>query len=111
MSNPGFTPSATKHPLAVSEEQVISRLRRLMKVNLKSMCYQDAIFFADKLLHLQHARTDHFVRAVYDLGKSTNLIFYIAHCYMLNKEHLRCVQLVEKYELAFHSEKFRILTA
>jgi hypothetical protein len=30
---------------------------------------------------------------------------------MLNKEFLRCVQLIEKYELAFHSEKFRILTA
>jgi hypothetical protein len=29
----------------------------------------------------------------------------------LNKEYLRCVQLVEKYELAFHNEKFRILTA
>jgi len=74
------TPSAAKH-CQVTEEQVISRLRRLMKVNLRNMCYQDAIFFADKLLHLQHSRTEHFVRAVYDL----------AHCYMLNKEYLRCV--------------------
>jgi hypothetical protein len=30
---------------------------------------------------------------------------------MLNKEYFRCVQLIEKYELAFHNEKFRILTA
>jgi len=30
---------------------------------------------------------------------------------MMNKEYLRCVQLIEKYELAFHSEQFRILTA
>jgi hypothetical protein len=41
------------------------------------------------------------VRACYDL----------AHCYLLNKEHLRCVSLIEKYELVFHSEKFRIMTA
>lgn len=29
----------------------------------------------------------------------------------MNKEYLRCVQLIEKHELAFHSEQFRILTA
>lgn len=66
-----FTPSA-KPPqtvTVVTEEQIIQRLRRLMKVNLKNMCYQDAIFYADKLLHLQSSRTDQFVRAVYDLGK------------------------------------------
>lgn len=44
--------SAASAPLHVSEEQVIARLRHLMKINLRNMCYQDAIFFADKLLHL-----------------------------------------------------------
>jgi hypothetical protein len=53
----------------VTEEQLIARLRRLMKMNLRNMCYTDAIFFADKLLHLQHSRTEYFVKAVYDLGK------------------------------------------
>ena len=73
-----------------------------MKINLKNLCYQDAIFFADKILHILQARgSDRYVAAVYDL----------AHCYMLNKEYLRCVQLIEKYELAFHDERFRILTA
>lgn len=49
----GFTPPASSKPSdCVTEEQVIARLRMLMKVNLKNMCYQDAIFFADKLLHL-----------------------------------------------------------
>lgn len=66
-----------------------------MKANLRNMCYTDAIFFADKVVHLESARGGEvFVRAVYDL----------AHCYMMNKEYLRCVQLIEKYELAFHSE-------
>lgn len=36
---------------------------------------------------------------------------YLAHCYLLNKEYLRCVSIIEKYELAFYNEKFRILTA
>lgn len=58
-------------PAQVSEEQVIARLRHLMKINLRNMCYQDAIFFADKLLHLQHSRSENFVKAVYDLGKSS----------------------------------------
>jgi hypothetical protein len=53
-----------------------------MKVNLRNMCYSDAIFFADKVVHLESARGgDVFVKAVYDL----------AHCYMMNKEYLRCV--------------------
>jgi hypothetical protein len=72
-----------------------------MKLNLQNLCYQDAIFYADKLLHLSMNRgggsngsADHFIRAVYDL----------AHCYLMNKENLRCVQLIEKYEMAFHSE-------
>ena len=73
-----------------------------MKMNLDNMCYSDAIFYSDKLLHLQSSRrTEPFVKAVYDLG----------HCYLMNKEYLRCVQLIEKYELAFHSEQFRILTS
>jgi hypothetical protein len=93
-SSNNFTPSA-KAQLAVTEEQLIARLSRLMKMNLENLCYSDAIFFADKLLHLQSSRgTEAFVKSVYDLG----------HCYLMNKENLRCVQLIEKYELAFHSE-------
>ena len=98
-----FTPSAKAQGNAVTEEQLIGRLQRLMKLNLQNLCYQDAIFFADKLLHLSMSRggADQFIKAVYDL----------AHCYLMNKENLRCVQLIEKYEMAFHSEQFRIITA
>ncbi len=41
-----------------------------MKINLKNYCYIDAIFYADKIMHLQSSSTDKFVKAVYDLGKS-----------------------------------------
>lgn len=67
-----------KHAQAATEEQVVARLRQLMQMNLVNMCYTDAIFFADKLLHLQTgARTDHFIKAVYDLGKYTCLLKHV----------------------------------
>jgi len=93
-----FTPpsASAKGSLSVTEEQLVARLSRLMKMNLQTLCYQDAIFYADKLLHLSLTRGggESFIKAVYDL----------AHCYLMNKENLRCVQLIEKYEMAFHSE-------
>ena len=50
--------------------------------------YQDSIFFADKILHLISPKQESdFVRSVYDL----------ANCYLLNKEYLRCIELLEKY--------------
>jgi len=69
MSKGSATPASAPLHHVTTEEQVIARLRHLMKINLRNMCYQDAIFFADKLLHLQQSRSDNFVKAVYDLGK------------------------------------------
>lgn len=68
-AQPAGPQSSHHQQQSVTEEQLIARLRRLMKMNLRNMCYTDAIFFADKLLHLQHSRTEYFVKAVYDLGK------------------------------------------
>jgi hypothetical protein len=47
----GFTPSVRPSNY-VNEEKLIAKLKKLMKMNLKNFCYQDAIFFADKILHL-----------------------------------------------------------
>ena len=76
---------------SLSEEKLTLHLKQLMKLNLKNMCYRDAIFFADKLLHIQQMGTLDYCQAVYDL----------AHCFLLNKEYSRCVQLIEKNELVF----------
>ena len=68
--NHAFTPSAAKLQVEpVSEEQLVARLKKLMKMNLKNYCYLDAIFYADKIMHLQQSRSDKFVKAVYELGK------------------------------------------
>ena len=68
ISQVGYTPSV-KPGAYVSEEQLVAKLKKLMKMNLKNFCCQDAIFFADKILHLQQSRgTDKYVKAVYDLG-------------------------------------------
>ena len=64
--------------------------------------YTDAIFFADKVLHLITSKQESdFVRAVYDL----------ANCYLLNKEYLRCIELLEKYAKQQHSLKFKLIAA
>ena len=57
-----------------------------MKMNLRNMCYTDAIFFADKLLHLQHSRTEQFVKAVYDLGKILKILNYLGYSSLLHDE-------------------------
>jgi hypothetical protein len=50
---PSAKPGAsTSMQQGVSEEQLITKLKKLMKMNIKNMCYTDAIFFADKILHL-----------------------------------------------------------
>ena len=60
---------------------MLLHLKKQMKTNLKNLQYEDAIFYADKIVHLQPAKSEKFVKSVYDL----------AHCYLLNKEYLRCV--------------------
>ena len=44
---------------------------------------------------------DPIIQAVYDLG----------YCYLLNKEYLRCVELLEKQDLVYFNLKFRLLVA
>jgi hypothetical protein len=81
-----------------------------MEASLTNSCYLDSIFFADKILALSIRNSDQYVRAVYDL----------ANAYFLNKEYMRCVNLIEKHSNSInrictyqnqYSEKFRILTA
>lgn len=38
-------------------------------------------------------------------------IYQLAYCYLMNKEYLRCVELLEKYDLVYQTLKFRLLTA
>lgn len=64
--------------------------------------YTDAIFFADKILHLISSKQENdFVKAVYDL----------ANCYLLNKNYLRCIELLEKYAKQQFSLKFKLIAA
>jgi hypothetical protein len=63
---------------------LIKKLRRTMETAMKNACYLDAIFFADKILALALPNTDQYIDAVYDLA---NALF-------LNKEYIRCVQLI-----------------
>jgi len=73
---------------AIRDQELVQHLRDQMNLNLKSFAYLDAIFYADKVLHLLHHQgtnggqtIEEGIRAVYEL----------AYCYFLNKEYLRCV--------------------
>jgi len=35
----------------------------------------------------------------------------LAFCFLLNKEYMRCINLIEKNELTLAAEKFRLLVA
>jgi hypothetical protein len=48
----------------------------------------------------------HFCKAQFDQS-----VFDLASAFMLNKEFMRCINIVEKYELVYRHEKFRILVA
>ena len=73
-----------------------------MQLAISSEQYPDAIFFADKILHLITSRQEgDFVTAVYDL----------ANCYILSKQPLRCIELLEKYAKQQFSLKFKLLAA
>ena len=63
---------------------LIQKLRKTMEAAMKNACYLDAIFFADKILALALPNTDQYIDAVYDL----------ANALYLNKEYIRCVQLI-----------------
>ena len=93
-----------------TDQALIKKLRVTMENAIKNECYLDAIFYADKILALSIHNSDQHIRAVYDL----------ANAYFLNKEYMRCVQLIEKQSSSInrvctnqnlYSEKFRILTA
>ena len=44
------------------------------------------------------------------MSEAATAAFYdLAYCYLLNGEHLRCVELLENNELVYSSLKFRIL--
>lgn len=94
-----------------TDESLIRKLRKTMENAIYNECYVDAIFFADKILALSIPCSEQYIRAVYDL----------ANAYFMNKEYMRCINLIEKQQIVFtkygivpslsYTEKFRILQA
>ena len=95
------SPDVLKRQPRVTDAALLEKLKMLMHTNIRNHLYTDAIFYADKILHLSINRNEKYVQAVYDL----------ANCFFLNKEYFRSVQLIEKHALTYWSEKFRLLVA
>jgi hypothetical protein len=134
----------------MSEElgDLIYHLKGLVASNLKTMQHTDAIFFAEKQLHLCHKRLTQIeyvlssdelnefrlhdlnetVPPFIDIEQMTNFqrytyekhfcktqfdqsVYDLAFSFMQNKEYMRCINIIEKHELVYRHEKFRILVA
>ena len=128
-----------------SIQDLINHLKSLLATNLKNLCLDNAIFFAEKILNLTQARMNQIndVEAQNEnneIGENklrspdaemanelTNVqklnyekhychnqyiqsIYNLAYCFMLNKEYMRCINVIEKNDLIYSNEKFRVLT-
>ena len=76
-----ISPDVMKRSSRVTDAALLEKLKALMHTNIRNHLYTDAIFYADKILHLSMNRNEKFIQAVYDL----------ANCYFLNKEYFRCL--------------------
>jgi hypothetical protein len=56
----------------VMDDHLIDGMRKQMKLSLKTQCFGNAIFFADKLVDLCYSKGAKYIQAIYDLGKQTN---------------------------------------
>jgi hypothetical protein len=65
------------HNKRIFEDSIIDKIAKLVEINMKNHCYANAIFYADKVLHLCSAtnRPEKYVQALYDLG--TQAISYL----------------------------------
>jgi len=52
----------------VSLTVVIDNLKQLLAINKEKGMYTNAIFFAEKIVHLYNNKSDEYVDAVYQLG-------------------------------------------
>ena len=118
---------------ALEEQTLLRHMQQSMQRNIEVQGYANAIFSADKVVNLLTARehsASHFTsqglpaapagRMEDSLHQSklskkeaklsaagASAIYDLAYCYLLNGEHLRCVELLENHDLVYSSLKFR----
>lgn len=59
--------------------------------------YSNALFYADKIFFLSLNK---------DLSTISEHLYELSHCFYLNKEYFRCVNLIQKYNMTYYNLKF-----
>ena len=114
-------------------QELISHLQDLVSLNLKNLCLDNAVFFSEKIMILTQKRMNQMNALEFDSiekeaddGELTHLqkinydkyfahnqyiqsIYTLAFCYLQKREYSRCVNIVEKHDLLYSHEKFRVL--
>ena len=77
--------------------QSLAKLRSIVQDSLGKHLYENAIFFADKLVTLSHGEPDD--------------VYRLAQAYVFTKQHRRALHVINKTKQATASSRFRYLTA
>lgn len=82
---------------AMTTPQSLAKLRSIVQDSLGKHLYENAIFFADKLVTLSHGEPDD--------------VYRLAQAYVFTKQHRRALHVINKTKQATASSRFRYLTA
>jgi anaphase-promoting complex subunit 6 len=97
MANNLITNSILTQNNPIDLDDVITDMRRQMHQYINTGLYSNALFYANKVFYLSLSK---------DLITISDYLYDLANCFYLNKEYYRCVNLIQKYNMAYYSLKF-----
>jgi hypothetical protein len=92
MSNSDFKTSNN-----ISLEESLTHMKNLIRSNICMGMYSNALFYANKIFFLTSNK---------DMYVNSDNLYDLAHCFYLNKEYYRCVNLIQKYNMTYYNMKF-----
>jgi anaphase-promoting complex subunit 6 len=84
------------HVTATLESTLIC-MKNLLKHYMENGLYSNALFYANKIFYLSFNR---------DVSVISDHLYDLAHCFYMNKEFYRCVNVIQKYNVTYYSLKF-----
>jgi hypothetical protein len=82
---------------SVTLEESIAYMKNLIQQYIKNGLYNNALFYADKIFYLSLNKEMFII---------SDHLFDLAHCFLLNKEYYRCVNLIQKYNMSYYNQRF-----
>jgi len=99
----------------VKFDEIIANMNNYINQNIYMGFYQNALFYAEKVFFLTLKREEEIANLInlnnpncnynpiYQLNEQ---LYNLAHCLFLNKEYFRCVNMIQKYNMAYYNIKF-----